>query len=278
MRAWSCPPALLERLAGSRDRTVAALAATGPVYGVTTGMGSQSGLAVGSSDQPSFQGDLMLARAVGTAPWLDLRSARAAVATRLRTLLDEETGASPALARSLVDLLGTDLHPAVPATGNGAAGEIIPLAHLGGFLTGLGEGVAAGGTAPADVLLREAGLTPYAFGAKEGVAFLQGVPVATAEAVLLGADARLLASQALAVAAGELVLTRAPRDPYAAALARGDADLARVLGVLRDLTGDEPAPGCSRRRCRSGWSVPRWRTCCAPWTSSTPPWAGRCRG
>ena len=234
--------ALLERLAGSRDRTVSALAAAGPVYGVTTGMGSQSGLAVGSSDQPSFQGDLMLARAVGTAPWLDLRSARAAVATRLRTLLDEETGASPALTRSLVDLLGTDLHPAVPATGNGAAGEIIPLAHLGGFLTGLGEGVAAGGTAPADVLLDGAGLAPYAFGAKEGVAFLQGVPVATAEAALLGADARLLASQALAVAAGELVLTRAPRDPYAAALARGDADLARVLDVLRDLTGDEPEP------------------------------------
>ena len=184
----------------------------------------------------------MLARAVGTAPWLDGRSARAAVATRLRTLLEEESGVSPALAQALVDLLAADLHPAVPATGNGAAGEIIPLAHLGGFLTGLGDGVAPGGAAPAEVLLRDAGLTPYAFGAKEGVAFLQGVPVASAEAVLLGADARLLASQVPTVAAGELVLTRAPRDPYAAPLARGDADLGRVLGVLRDLTGDEPAP------------------------------------
>ena len=203
-------PALLERLAGSRDRTVAALAATGPVYGVTTGMGSQSGLAVGSSDQPSFQGDLMLARAVGTAPWLDLRSARAAVATRLRTLLDEETGASPALARSLVDLLGTDLHPAVPATGNGAAGEIIPLAHLGGFLTGLGEGVAAGDGARRRAAARGRPHAVRLRGQGGGWRSSRACRWPPPRAVLLGADARLLASQALAVAAGELALDPRP--------------------------------------------------------------------
>ena len=188
----SLAPSLLERLEESRALTLTALADAGPVYGVTTGMGLQSNLAVGATDQPDYQGDLMLARSVGSAPWLDRRTARAVLATRLRTLLDPETGASPALARFLVTVLDADLHPAVPATGNGAAGEIIPLAHLGGFLTGSGDALDAGGApVPAADALARAGVPPYRFGPKEGVAFLQGVPVASARAVLLAEDARL---------------------------------------------------------------------------------------
>ncbi|MEP7089644.1 MAG: aromatic amino acid lyase [Nocardioidaceae bacterium] len=234
---------LLDRVTLSRQATLRALAAGGAVYGVSTGMGDQSHLAVGTGEQPAFQDDLMLARSVGGAPWLGRREVRAAVAARLRTLLEPEAGASPALAAALVGVLEAGLLPAVPATGNGAAGEIIPLAHLGAFLTGRGEGLdAAGAATPAGFLLRGAGLAPYGFGGKEGVAFLQGVPVATAQTVLLADDTRLLAAQALTAAAGEIALCRAPRDPYSAALARGDDALATVLAALRDLVGDEPGP------------------------------------
>ncbi len=234
---------LLRRLAGHRDDTLRALADSGPVYGVSTGLGGQAHVAVGAADQPALQSDLMLARSVGTAPWLDRRSVRAAVATRLRTLLEPEVGVSPELVQALVAVLGSDVHPAVPGTGNGAAGEIIPLAHLGAFLTGRGEGLdPSGDPRPAGALLHEAGLAPYRFAAKEGVAFLQGVPVATARAVLLRGDARLLGAQVLATAAAEITLVRAPRDPYHLALARGDDELARVLGLLGSLVGPEPAP------------------------------------
>jgi histidine ammonia-lyase len=240
----SLDPALLDRLAASRRATVQALqeagAVSGAVYGVSTGLGAQAHLPVDVPAQEGFQDDLMLARSVGSAPWLGRREVRATLATRLRTLLEPEAGASPALASVLVDVLRADLHPAVPATGNGAAGEIIPLAHLGGFLTGRGQGLdRSGHPRRADDLLREAGLAPYSFGTKEGVAFLQGVPVATAQAVLLGADARLLAQQSLAVAAAEIATVRAPREPYDATLARADADLHRVLEVLRALAGED---------------------------------------
>ncbi len=178
-RRVACPshPSLLERLEASRALTLTALADAGPVYGVTTGMGLQSNLAVGATDQPDYQGDLMLARSVGSAPWLDRRTARAVLATRLRTLLDPETGASPALARFLVTVLDADLHPAVPATGNGAAGEIIPLAHLGGFLTGTGDALDAGGApVPAADALARAGVAPYTVRAEGG----RGVPAGRA--------------------------------------------------------------------------------------------------
>jgi histidine ammonia-lyase len=234
---------LLGRLAVSRADTVRALTGSGPVYGVSTGLGGQSHLAVGAAEHPAFQDDLMLGRSVGSAPWLDRRSVRAAVATRLRTLLAPEAGVSPGLAQALVTVLDADLHPALPATGNGSAGEIIPLAHLGAFVTGRGDGLGrSGDLLPAVDLLRGAGLRPHRFAAKEGVAFLQGVPVAAAQAVLIGAATRLLAAQALATAAAEITLVRAPRDPYHPALARGDDELAQVLGVLRSLVGTEPAP------------------------------------
>lgn len=224
---------LLARLAMTREETLAALASGARVYGVTTGMGSQADLAVGTSDRPAFQGDLMLARAVGSAPWLDPRTVRAAVAVRLRTLLDPEAGASPELAQALVALLDSGAHPAVPATGNGAAGEIIPLAHLGGFLTGLHEG--PGGDSHADV-------ASYTFGDKEGVAFLEGVPVATARALLLATEVRLLVAQQVAVLAAEVALVGAPRDPYHPALARADDELGTVHGALRSLAGGESRP------------------------------------
>ncbi len=228
-------PELLASLDDSREETVRALAGAGPVYGVSTGMGLQSQLAVGTADQPAYQNDLMLARSVGGPPWLDGRTFRALLAVRLRTLLAPEVGVTPALTQALVALLDADVVPAVPATGNGAAGEIIPLAHLGAFLTGHGVDVAGRG-------IRDAGLASYTFAAKEGVAFLQGVPVATARAVLLAEETRLLTEQSLAVAAASVTVVRAPRDPHTASLARGDDDLAQVLGVLRDLTGEEAAP------------------------------------
>lgn len=236
-------PRLMRRLAASRGDTVLALAENGPVYGVTTGLGSQAHLAVAAVDQPAFQDDLMLARSVGTGPWLGRREVRATLAARLRTLLEPEVGASGDLATALVAVLRADLHPAVPARGNGGAGEIIPLAHLGAFLTGRGEGVdASGDIRPALDLLRDAGLAPYSFAAKEGIAFLEGVPVAAAQAVLAGAATRLLAAQSLAATAAEVVVVRAPRDPYIATLARGDAELAAVHDALRALVGDEPTP------------------------------------
>lgn len=234
---------LLERLATSREETVGALASAGRVYGVTTGMGSQAHLAVGATDQPAFQSHLMLARSVGGPPWLDTRTFRAAVAVRLRTLLEPEAGVSPALCSALAALLDADVAAAVPESGYGAAGEIIPLAHLGGFLSGTGDGLtSAGAAAPATAMLRDSGLAPYTFEAKEGVAFLQGAPVATACALLLAEDARLLMTQQLVVAAAEVVAVQAPRDPYHHALGRGDAELSALLTVLRELAGQEPSP------------------------------------
>jgi len=223
---------LLARVGTRRHEALAAIAAGAEVYGVTTGMGALSGTRLGDEERVGHSARLMAARAVGGPPWLEPREVRALIGVRLRTFLGGDAAVSPGLCAWLATLLERDLLPAVPSTGSGAAGEILPLAHAWAHLAGGGELLGDGGTAvPAAPLLGEPG--PPVLGAKEGIALLAGVPLATALATLRAAELRRLVRQASVVAAAEIDVAGATRDPYAAAVARGDDVLADVLASVR---------------------------------------------
>ncbi|WP_432564731.1 aromatic amino acid ammonia-lyase [Kineococcus sp. SYSU DK003] len=214
---------LLEALAASRAAVLDALSGAGPVYGVSTGMGAMAGIALEARARAVHQENLVVGRAVGSAPWLPPEAARAVLAVRLRTFLHPEAGVSPELCTRLADLLNERFHPPIPLRGNGAAGEIIPLAHLGAVVLGLGEALDG----------RRA--EPFTFGPKEGVACLEGVPVATALAIRQVADAELLADQAEFVLAATSEVLRASPDPLHPAASRADAVLAAVHARVLDL-------------------------------------------
>ena len=228
-------PTLLDAVARRRDEVLTALAGGADVYGVTTGMGALSGTRLAAAEQDIHQRQLLLGRAVGGPPWLDEVEVRALYAVRLRSFLHGDAGVSAELCQALVDALSGDSVPAVPRTGVGSAGEIIPLAHAFSPLIGLGQELRDGAVVAA------AG-SGYSLGAKEGIALLAGLPGVTGLSTLLAADSRLFAQQQLAVAAGSIVVAAAARGPYGAATARADPALAAVLQQLRDLIGPEPAP------------------------------------
>jgi histidine ammonia-lyase len=215
----------------------------GPVYGVNTGMGALAGVRLTEAEQRAHQRNLMLARATGGPPWLDPADTRALIAVRLRTFLSGDSGVSAGLCQRLVDLLDSGLLPAVPRTGAGCAGEIVPLAHAFGPLAGIGQVLAAGGgTRPVAGALREHGLAEFEFGPREGHALLAGVPGATALSVRRGAGAAALVALMETAGALSIAAARASRDPYRAACARGDDALGQVLGRLRETIGAEAAP------------------------------------
>ena len=181
--AGGASPELGEELLAHLDRRRAevldALVADRPVYGVNTGMGALAGVRLDAAEQAEQSRRLLVGRAVGGPPWLSRTEARAVVAVRLRTFLSGDAGVSAELCAWLATLLAEDLVPAVPRSPSGSAGEIIPLAHAWGHLAGVGRMLDRRGDAveAAAVL---AGRRPPRLGAKEGVALLQGVPVATA--------------------------------------------------------------------------------------------------
>jgi histidine ammonia-lyase len=221
----------------------AVLRAGAPVYGVNTGMGALSGVRLTGAEQREHQRNLLLARAAGGPPWLDEADARALIAVRLRTFLSGDAGVSAALCQRLTEVLDARLVPAVPRTGAGCAGEIVPLAHAFGPLCGIGRVLAAGGgTRPAAGALREHGLPEFRLGPREGHALLAGVPGATALGTRRLADARALAARMEAAAALSIVAASASRDPYRAECGRGDPLLGQVLGRLRAATGEPAGP------------------------------------
>ncbi|MEU4692980.1 aromatic amino acid lyase [Actinoplanes sp. NPDC023714] len=234
---------LLAGVRETRALVTAALAGDRPVYGVNTGMGALAGVRLDAAAQERHQNTLMAGRSVGSAPWLDATAARALLAVRLRTLLHPAAGASPELCRHLAALLGAGVTPAIPARGSGAAGEIIPLAHAGAALIGIGQVLDADGRATdAGPALDAAGLRPYSFGPKEGVAFLEGVPGLTGLAILAAEDARTLIARVTAVVAAEHAVARATPDPWHPAFGAGDPELRTIMADLEAARGEGP-PG-----------------------------------
>jgi histidine ammonia-lyase len=237
-------PELLAGVQRQCDRARAELRRGHPVYGVNTGTGAFSGTLLTEPQQLAHQRNLLLARATGGPPWLDPADVRAIVAVRLRTFLCGDAGVSAGLCQRLADFLNAGIIPAVPRTGVGCAGEIIPMAHAFGPLAGIGQVLGDGGELrQADEALRAHGLEGLVLGPKEGIALLAGVPGATALSARRSAAARGAAAMMEAAAGLSIVAARASRDPYAAACARGDEVLAGVLSRIRAAAGAEPAPG-----------------------------------
>lgn len=234
--------ALLAEIAHRRTEVLSSLDRGDPVYGVNTGMGAASEIRLDKAAQSVQQNTLMLARAVGSSPWLDKKETRAAMAVRLRSFLDGDAGVSVQLCQRLVDMLNTDLHPAIPRTRVGASGEIIPLAHLGGCITGSGQFIDDGGTAPTEEILSRTGLAPLQLGPKEGVALIEGIPVTTGLALLRVRAAKAFAEQTVAALSAGLVLINANRDSYSQAVARANAELAVVVGAVSRLAGSHARP------------------------------------
>ena len=242
-RAVGIDPERLAAVRRQRAEAVAALADGRLVYGVNTGMGALSSVRLTEQQQRSHQRNLLLARATGGPPWLEVPEARAVLAVRLLTFLSGDAAVSAELCQRLADLLNRRVVPAVPRAGAGAAGEIIQLAHAFGPVAGIGRVLRPdGATVPAGQALREQGLTEFTLGPKEGIALIEGVPGATALCALRLGEAAALTSLMERSAALSIAAVRASRDPYRASCARGDDLLAAVLGRLRAAAGDEPSP------------------------------------
>jgi len=233
---------LIRRLDARRAQLLAALAAGGPVYGVTTGMGALSQRILDETAQARHQEALMTARAVGGPPWLSPAETRAVLAVRLRTFLNGDASVGSALCRRLAESIAHGVLPAVPRRPAGAAGEIVALAHLGAALTGTGDVLSGDGIVPAGPALAAAGLRPLRLGPKEGIALIEGVPVTTALAVLARAGTQTVLRHSLTVVAAEFALTGAARDVLDARLARGDSTLAATSALLRALAGSVARP------------------------------------
>jgi histidine ammonia-lyase len=239
--------ALLVRIDAGHRETLRALGSAPPVYGVTTGQGHFADRVLSGEEAAVHQRNLLLGRAVGSPPWLGEGEARAVLAVRLARFCLGRAGVSAALCRALADRLNDGFTPAVPRTGIGCAGEVIPLAHAFQTLVGVGLVLEPdGGTGDAAAALAARGAAPYAPAPKEGIALLAGSPGTLALALVRARAAAGLADRMLEAAACSLDASGVPLDavsPAVAGLAGDpvlDGVIARLGGLLEGAAGDRP--------------------------------------
>ncbi|GAB2657019.1 HAL/PAL/TAL family ammonia-lyase [Arenimonas aestuarii] len=171
-----------------------------PIYGVSTGFGSNADKLLGSrrvrhgmpgaaeTDETvleELQRNLIVTHAVCVGEPFAPDVVRAMLAIRINTLMMGHSGIRPQVLEALAAMLNAGIVPVVPRKGSvGASGDLAPLSHLAIVLLGGGEAFYDGERIPGAEALARAGLAPVKLSHKEGLALNNGTAQMLATAVL----------------------------------------------------------------------------------------------
>ena len=195
-------PAQLERVQRAADFIADKVRCGEPIYGVTTGFGSNADKLLGAhrarDELPGgnpdprdetlpeeLQHNLIITHAVCVGEPLPADVVRAMLVIRINTLMRGHSGIRVETLKALAAMLNGGIVPVVPAKGSvGASGDLAPLSHLAIVLLGGGEAFYEGERMAGDEALRRAGLKPVKLSFKEGLALNNGTAQMLATSVL----------------------------------------------------------------------------------------------
>ena len=234
-------PSARARMLRANDVVTTLVAGNAVAYGVTTGFGKLSDVAIPRDRLDELQVNLVRSHACGVGPLLPEREARAMMLLRANVIAKGFSGARPVLVDTLAAMLNAGLYPPVPEQGSvGASGDLAPLAHLALALIGEGPLHQGRDTGDASTLLARAGIEPVRLGPKEGITLINGTQAHTAIAALAVVDAHRLWQ--VAHLAGAMSLEALLGTPVAfdsrIQEARGQLGQAASAALLRELLKD----------------------------------------
>ncbi len=231
-------PAARARMDRAHAVVSALVAGNAVAYGVTTGFGKLSDVAIPRDRLDELQVNLVRSHAAGVGPLLPEREARAMMLLRANVIAKGYSGARPLLVDLLAGMLNARVYPPIPEQGSvGASGDLAPLAHLALAMIGEGDLLRGEDRADAATVLARAGLQPVRLGPKEGITLINGTQAHTAVAALAVVDAHRLwqvAHLAGAMSLEALLGTPVAFDPRIQE-ARGQLGQAASAALLRAL-------------------------------------------
>jgi len=168
-----------------------------PVYGVNTGFGLLSDVAIPKNKLAQLQINLLRSHSVGVGNPLSLAEAKAAMLLRTNTLARGNSGASLALIEKLLEVQNAGIISWIPEQGSvGACGDLAPLAHMALLLVGEGRCWYQGAWQDSAKALKKARIKPHKLGPKEGLSLINGTQIMTAIGALVIYEAIALAKVA----------------------------------------------------------------------------------
>lgn len=230
-------PEAWDRIDRSRRVVEAALEAGTPLYGVTRGLGSRAGEQLPAEALADFSRNTIRGRAGAVGRVLPADIVRALMLIRLNTLAIGYSGASPAVAQTLLSVVNAGLVPEMPETASTGSSDLCVMAHLG--LALIGEGAFLDGPegfpSPAQDVLEANGIPPLIPAPKDGLVLCSSSAYTAARSSLALVDGLRVLETAQTTAAMSLEAYRgnpSPLDPRASA-ARPQPGQQRAADGLR---------------------------------------------
>ena len=193
-------PEALKAVASAADFLAEQVRREEPIYGVSTGFGSNADKLLGAhplrdelpgaqksgrSLHEELQNNLIITHAVCVGEPMSSEVVRAMLGIRINTLLRGHSGIRVQTLEAMAAMLNAGIVPVVPELGSvGASGDLAPLSHLALVLLGGGEAFHEGERMPGAQALQRAGLTPVRLSYKEGLALNNGTAQMLAMGVL----------------------------------------------------------------------------------------------
>jgi len=157
------------------------------MYGINTGCGSRSDHTILRKDLLRNQKKYIMSHCCGVGGLLRKEIVRAMLALRVNSFAVGHSGVTIELCDMILDLLNSDIIPAIPKYGSvGASGDLIPLAHVGAVLIGIPETEVfyKGEVCNTLEVFAKEGIQPYELQPKEAMGLTNGATMILAYSVL----------------------------------------------------------------------------------------------
>ncbi len=167
------------------------------VYGITTGFGKFSDIAITKEETKQLQKNLIISHSCGVGEAFDEEIVRAIMLLRANALAKGYSGIRLKTLNTLIEMLNKGVHPIIPEKGSlGASGDLAPLSHMVLVMIGEGEAMYNGEKISGEQAMKKAEIDIIELTSKEGLALINGTQVMTAIGALAVYDAMKISKMA----------------------------------------------------------------------------------
>lgn len=208
-------PEALEKIKICRDLLERKIKEGAVIYGVNTGIGEFSEVALTEEQVKQFQKYLIYNHAAGIGKPFPVEYVRAAMLTRINVHLHGNSGCRPVITETLKELLNKEVTPVVCEKGSvGACGDLSPMSQIALLMMGEGEAWYKGERMPSRDAMEKAGIPIPGLMARDGLATINGSNFIAGIGCILLYDTERWLKQAEIAAAMTLEALMANMKPY----------------------------------------------------------------
>ncbi|MDZ7817037.1 MAG: aromatic amino acid ammonia-lyase [Planctomycetota bacterium] len=229
------------------------------MYGVNTGIGEFSEVALTEEQTREFQKYLIYNHAAGIGEPFDIEVVRAAMLGRANVHAHGNSGCRIVITQTLLEMLNKGVTPVVCEKGSvGACGDLSPMSQLALSLMGEGEAFYKGKRMPTKKAFEKAGIEIPGLHARDGLAAINGSNVLTAIGALCIYDIERWLKQAEVATAMSLEALKANMKPYDERLhkLRGfSGAVASANNIRKVIEGSDLATGKMKVKVQDAYSM-----------------------